>query len=147
MQYCKHCYKIMEGGIDICPACGKSQQEKGRKIPSKPMCIVLGIATWFGTMLAIAAVGTALDLQVTDGIFSKLYSLCVVVVPVLVAFKVASPAKNKQPVATTPKAEKCSPATQEKVDAVVAALRNATIAELYGEDAIDSNDEENVVKE
>lgn len=99
-MYCKHCYRMMDDGMDTCPACGKSQNEKVKKTISKPLRILLGIAVWFGTMIALAIVGTALGLANSDGILSGVYSLSVVIIPVVVAVKVTS-GKQAKPSAPT----------------------------------------------
>lgn len=94
-MYCKHCYRMISDNADICPACGKSQSDRVKKELSKGVRILLGIATWFGVMIVIAAVGTALNLDASEGIASTLYSLFVAIFPVAVAFKVVAPKKVK----------------------------------------------------
>ena len=95
-MYCKHCYKMMDDGTDICPACGKSQKEKIKKPIGVFLRILLGIATWFASMIAIAVIGTILGLTESQGIIANLYSLTVVFVPVVVAVIVAARKKSKQ---------------------------------------------------
>lgn len=141
-MYCKHCYRMMEDGTDICPACGKSQKEKVKKPMGKGPRILLGIATWFVSMLVVGMIGTALKLP------SSLYSVLVLVIPVLAAFKVAVPEKMKfkapqNPISAKPipvpdsDATKVDPEQEQKVQAIVQSLHNGTfketVQELYGE--------------
>lgn len=154
-MYCKHCYRMMEDGADICPACGKSQTEKVKKPIGKGLRILLGIAAWFGSMIVVGMIGTALKLP------SSLYSVIVLVVPVLVAFKVAAPKKMKfkapqkpipvKPIPMPDPAPKSADSEQDRqVQAIVQSLHDGTfketMQELFGESYTD-NDDKAIVSE
>lgn len=59
-KYCKHCYRIMEPGADICPACGKSQHTPtsgGSKKPFSKRWWVWAIVGLFALRACGAIVG------------------------------------------------------------------------------------------
>lgn len=48
-MYCKHCYKMMDDGLDICPYCGKSQTARVKKPIHKKW--------WFWALIVFLAIG------------------------------------------------------------------------------------------
>ena len=48
-MYCKHCYKMMDDGLDICPYCGKSQRARIKKPIHKKW--------WFWAIVVFVALG------------------------------------------------------------------------------------------
>lgn len=157
-MYCKHCYKMMDDGMAICPSCGKSQTaypSKNRfqqflKISRK---LLLGIAVWFAAVLVIAIVGSAMNLSASGGIISSMYSLIIAIIPVLLAFKVALP---KKVTSNTPTHQTASSADKpiskanelknkdDKVDEIVQSLREGTfqdtVQNLFGDSNVSYTD-------
>lgn len=159
-MYCKHCYRIMEDGTDICPACGRSQAEKVRKQPKKRTWhFYVGIFCAFGAFVMlfeniigslVYAVAAFLLLKKAKGIAQS------------GSFQIASaeslhppvdiPVKNIEPDQVTSsyddsssvpviKSDECRsalskpPVDNDAVNAITQRLRKETIREAYGDEA------------
>ena len=90
-MYCTKCGKQIRDDSKVCPSCGTPTgggQKPKRSIFTR---VLLGVGVWLASVILIAVIGTLLRLAERGQVLSNIYSLTVVIVPVLLTMMTAMP--------------------------------------------------------
>lgn len=133
--YCKHCYRMMDAGTDICPACGKSQHiQSANKAQSKKVtwfliCFILGLLCMSSfPFVALLLLGAAVVLAVNMITNKKATENTLV---------------HQMPIVTptipvAPKDSEKDGHISAQAEAIVKALQEDTIRQAYGDEFADN---------
>ena len=111
-MYCKHCYRMMEDGADICPSCGKSQKDK---VITKTMRVWIGVGVWFVCMAIFSLVGTVL--KISSVFFTFISWGASVLLAVTIARADMPASKGSTPPSAPPKQAYAEPSIDEYMPA------------------------------